>query len=724
MVLRRRSTRPLRGEALEDRALLAVTAAEQYFVYRINYARNDPVRYQTEQSLSVDLAYVTPRPPLAVNAALFNSSEAKVNDMATNNYFAHQSPSGVNANRLVRNNSYALPQQLPSPSGGFFWVYDDSGNGVESLAAGYSTVDAALNGLIVDQGINPPGHRIHLLGIDEPNSLYRDIGVGYAFNAASTYDHYWAIHAAVISTTQSYATGVAYNDADGDGRMDLNEGLAGVTIQIPSLGLSTTTNTGGGWSLAVPNGSYTVQASGGGFTGSSSVNMTVAGSNVEVDFRSGMAGAQVNFVQVGGPVDPAPTVTSVTRLDADPAAGTSARFQVVFSESVTNVDAADFTVVKTGTANGAVSAVSGSGSTYQITVNTLSGVGTIGLGFAAGNNIRDVTSNALASTTPTTNELYTLQGTLTLTLPASIAENGGAQAGTATIARSGSTTASLVVSLVSSDTTEVRVPTTVTIPAGQTSVSFFLNAQDDQLLDGAQSATITASASGFASAARPLSVTDFEALFIAFTISTALEAGAGLHGAVSRGNTDTQAPLTVALTSANAAALVPATVVIPAGASFVYFALATPNNAALTGPQTFAISVSAAGFVGNAANVTIMDDEHIARWHNATEQADVDGRDGVDAQDVLYVVNELSVRQYSAADGMLTALSATPQLKLDLNADGYIDAQDVLYAVDVFARAALGGEGEAQDDWALLLATDLAEKRRRDAEPSLFGSHV
>lgn len=50
----------------------------------------------------------------------------------------------------------------------------------------------------------------------------------------------------------------------------------------------------------------------------------------------------------------------------------------------------------------------------------------------------------------------------------------------------------LTVALTSSDLTEVTVPATVTIPAGQTSITFPVTIVDDTEIDGTQSVTITA----------------------------------------------------------------------------------------------------------------------------------------------------------------------------------------------------------------------------------------
>ena len=144
----------LRFETLEEREMLSVAPEEQYFVYLLNRARHDPVAYQQEQNLSVDLAYVAPRAPLAVNSQLFASAEVHVNDMVAHNYFGHFSPF-LNEwpNKMVRDQGYPLPYTLPI--GPWTYLLPDDSNQVESAAAGRSSAVATLNDLIVDQGISP-----------------------------------------------------------------------------------------------------------------------------------------------------------------------------------------------------------------------------------------------------------------------------------------------------------------------------------------------------------------------------------------------------------------------------------------------------------------------------------------------------------------------------------------------------------------------------------------
>ncbi|MEJ7593357.1 MAG: CAP domain-containing protein [Planctomycetaceae bacterium] len=87
-------------------------------------------------------------------------------------------------------------------------------------------------------------------------------------------------------------------------------------------------------------------------------------------------------------------------------------------------------------------------------------------------------------------------------------ENGATATTNVTVTRNGSPAASLTVNLSSSDTTEVTIPATVVIPAGQFSATFTASAVNDGIIDGNQTATVTATASGFPATNRSLTVTD------------------------------------------------------------------------------------------------------------------------------------------------------------------------------------------------------------------------
>ncbi len=89
-----------------------------------------------------------------------------------------------------------------------------------------------------------------------------------------------------------------------------------------------------------------------------------------------------------------PTVDDITLPDANPNNTNSVDFIVTFTESVTGVNAGDFSV--TGTAAGGTNiGVSGSGNTYTVTVSNITATGTIGLSLIDNNSIEDVADNRL-----------------------------------------------------------------------------------------------------------------------------------------------------------------------------------------------------------------------------------------------------------------------------------------------------------------------------------------
>ncbi|ACB77524.1 Ig family protein [Opitutus terrae PB90-1] len=110
----------------------------------------------------------------------------------------------------------------------------------------------------------------------------------------------------------------------------------------------------------------------------------------------------------------APTVSSSDRQTPSGAStnATSVVFRVTFAEPVTGVDTADFTLTKTGTADGAIASVNAvSGTVYDVTVNTVSGNGTLRLDLNnAGTGIADTPGNAIA-TGYTAGQTYTIDKT-------------------------------------------------------------------------------------------------------------------------------------------------------------------------------------------------------------------------------------------------------------------------------------------------------------------------
>lgn len=91
----------------------------------------------------------------------------------------------------------------------------------------------------------------------------------------------------------------------------------------------------------------------------------------------------------------APAVTSINRVGTATSNATSVQYAVTFDSSVTGVSVGDFQLTGTGGATGNIASVTGSGTTYTVTVNNISGDGTLRLDLKnAGTGIADSAGNA------------------------------------------------------------------------------------------------------------------------------------------------------------------------------------------------------------------------------------------------------------------------------------------------------------------------------------------
>ncbi|MBK6793379.1 MAG: metallophosphoesterase [Anaerolineales bacterium] len=95
------------------------------------------------------------------------------------------------------------------------------------------------------------------------------------------------------------------------------------------------------------------------------------------------AGLLVDEYTIGGST---PTVTSITRLDANPTNAGVVNFQVNFSEAVTGVDTSDF-ILNTTTTGASIANLTGTGNIYTLAVNTGGGDGTLRLDLADNDSI-------------------------------------------------------------------------------------------------------------------------------------------------------------------------------------------------------------------------------------------------------------------------------------------------------------------------------------------------
>lgn len=108
--------------------------------------------------------------PLSVDSRLVQAARRHSQDMATHNFFDHYGSDGSSPFDRIHDAGYSFV------------------TAGETIAGGYTSPESAVNGWM-----NSPGHRAILLG------NYDDVGVGYVYNASSTYRHYWTADFAIPS---------------------------------------------------------------------------------------------------------------------------------------------------------------------------------------------------------------------------------------------------------------------------------------------------------------------------------------------------------------------------------------------------------------------------------------------------------------------------------------------------------------------------------------------
>ncbi|WP_166832001.1 Ig-like domain-containing protein, partial [Thalassoroseus pseudoceratinae] len=201
---------------------------------------------------------------------------------------------------------------------------------------------------------------------------------------------------------------------------------------------------------------------------------------------------------------------------------------------------------------------------------------------------------------------------LTLTIAAAvISEADGAGATTATLVRGGSTTDPLTVNLSSDDASELAVPATVVFAAGQSQITFPLDAVDDTLLDGIFQVTVTASADGYVDTSDTIYVVDFETLSLSIVPSTVTEGGPAVTATVTRNNTDIDDPITVQLDELDNPLdiNVPSTVTIPAGQSSTTFSITAFDDLVVEPQESARVFADASGYAGFIAPIDIVDND-------------------------------------------------------------------------------------------------------------------
>ena len=119
------------------------------------------------------------RASLSCNPILAGVARSRAEDMARRGYFSHTNPDGFGPNYLVRQAGYVLPT---------FYGDSPDANNIESISAGGATAADTWQGWM-----GSASHRTHLLGLTPFFAEQIEYGVGYAFDPASPFVHYWVV---------------------------------------------------------------------------------------------------------------------------------------------------------------------------------------------------------------------------------------------------------------------------------------------------------------------------------------------------------------------------------------------------------------------------------------------------------------------------------------------------------------------------------------------------
>ncbi len=187
----------------------------------------------------------------------------------------------------------------------------------------------------------------------------------------------------------------------------------------------------------------------------------------------------------------APTVLSIVLGSANPTKAASVTYTVTFSEAVTNVQASDFSLaIGSGLSGSTISGITGSGSTYTVTVASGTGSGTLGLNLVDDDSIIDAAGNPLggigSGNGDFTGSVYTIDNTAVAftNLPASV--NNATQS---SLTITGTADPGVTVTLTASDGTNTS--TSVQTTTSASGVFTFTNYSVQSLNDGSITFTAT-----------------------------------------------------------------------------------------------------------------------------------------------------------------------------------------------------------------------------------------
>ena len=276
-----------------------LSAEEQLIVELVNRARLQPVE---EQSISGDVlaraSNADPDQPLAVLETLSNAARAHSQDMDDRNFFDHVNPDGQGPTARANEEGYG---------GGV-------GENIAVRASSWTNFDQQERVIDLHEGLwESDGHQNNLLG-DNWNVM----GAGYDYGSHFGYDGGTFVTEKFGNDGDTYLTGVVIDDEDGDEFYDMGEGQGGVHITAfdGETAFATATWAAGGYTLALPPGTYRVVFEGGELDQPYETEVTIGNENVKLDVIE-ESGGVVASLNAGVPLPGVEVTEDQVAFDVD-----------------------------------------------------------------------------------------------------------------------------------------------------------------------------------------------------------------------------------------------------------------------------------------------------------------------------------------------------------------------------------------------------------------------
>ena len=210
--------------------------------------------------------------------------------------------------------------------------------------------------------------------------------------------------------------------------------------------------------------------------------------------------------------------------------------------------------------------------------------------------------------------------TLSVALPSTVTEADGITF-TGMVSVSAAVGSPVTVSLSSNLSSKASVPSSVVIPAGETSANFAFTLHEDTVVDGTRAVQVTVAVTNWTSGVTTVNVLDNEARTLALTLPFEAIEGQGVlvaQGQVRLAGT-AFTNVTVNLNSSLPTQLtVPATITIAAGQSSTTFDLTVVNNTTPEASVDVSITASAATFTTSEPGVIAAYDNDVSTFTQST----------------------------------------------------------------------------------------------------------